>query len=362
MPKLKGIYQRGIGFYGAKWYKGKTYTTRIYLTAQEASDALDELIGNLQRGLQHNKKNITVAEFIDIFIEKYLLQKPRIQKLTIEHIRNRLKKGIIPFVGKKKLQALTPEILQELQNRLFLKYAESTAIVTMRAFKQVLKRAVVWKYLVSDPSQGLDSFAPLIEKPVSLTIEQIGFILEDKNINLRERAIIGIGVFAGLRRSEIFGLTWDKIDFKAHTIKIDMQYCQGEYKRPKHSSIRAVPILQELEPLLKEYRLQSSSMNWIFPGLKRQPMSAAGWIRLYFKPILKKYNLPDVKFHSLRHLFDTAMHNAGVPTRDIMQMMGHKSAKMTLDVYDRQSPDHLVRVTKDTKLLGTSSTRLQKEH
>jgi integrase len=361
MPKLKSIYQRGKGFYGAKWYKGKTYTTRIYPTAQEASDALDELVQDLQKGLQHNKKNITVAEFIDIFIEKYLLQKPRIQKITIDSLKTKLQKGIVPFIGKKRLQSLTPESLQDLQNKLFLKYAESTAIIAMRAFKQVLKRAVVWKFLVSDPSQGLDSFTPIIEKPVSLTLDQVGLILDDRSIDVRDCAIIALGALAGLRQSEIFGLTWDKIDFKAHIIRIDMQYCQGEYKRPKHGSVRTVPILPELEPLLKEYRLQSGSMNWVFPGIKGQPMDGDGWVHRYFKAVLKKHNLPNVKFHSLRHLFDTMMHDSGVLTRDVMQMMGHKSARMTLDVYDRPSPDHLVRVTKNLRPLGTSTSRLRKK-
>ncbi len=73
MPKLKGIYRWGKGFYGAKWDKGKTYTTRIYPTAQETSDAFAVLVDNLQKGLQHNEENITVAELIDIFIEKYFL-------------------------------------------------------------------------------------------------------------------------------------------------------------------------------------------------------------------------------------------------------------------------------------------------
>jgi integrase len=362
MPKLKGIYQRGKGFYGTKWYKGKTYTTRIYPTAQEASDALAELVDNLQKGLQHNKKNITVAEFIDIFIKKYLIQKPRIQKIIIINLKSRLYKGIVPFIGKKKLQSLTPEILQELQNRLFLKYAESMAIATMRAFKQVLKRAVVWEYLVHDPSQGLDIFTPVINKPVLLTLDQVESILEDKSIDLRERTVVGLGALAGLRRSEVFGLTWDKIEFKSHIIKIDMQYCTGEYKRPKYGSPRAVPILPELEHLLKEYRLQSGSMDWVFPSQMRQPMDGEGWVEFHFKAVLKKHGLPVVKFHTLRHLFDAAMYDAGVSTCDVMQMMGHKSAKMTLNIYDRSSPDHLVRTVRNLRLLRPSADRLNKRH
>jgi integrase len=136
-----------------------------------------------------------------------------------------------------------------------------------------------------------------------------------------------------------------------------MQYCQGEHKRPKYGSDRTLPILPELDPLLKEYRLQSKSMSWVFPGIKGKPMIGDSWVHRHFKRILKRHNLPDVKFHSLRHLFDTTMHNAGVSTWDIMQMMGHKSTQMTLAVYDRPSPDHLVRVTKDLRLLGYSARR-----
>jgi integrase len=47
----------------------------------------------------------------------------------------------------------------------------------------------------------------------------------------------------------------------------------------------------------------------------------------------------------------------GVPTREIMQILGHKSAKMTLDVYDRESPQRLIEVTRQIKVLDTSFLR-----
>ncbi len=41
-------------------------------------------------------------------------------------------------------------------------------------------------------------------------------------------------------------------------------------------------------------------------------------------------------------------------------MMGHKSAKMTLDIYDQPSIDNLVRTIRNFHLLGSSTGRSKK--
>jgi len=131
----------------------------------------------------------------------------------------------------------------------------------------------------------------------------------------------------------------------------------GYLKPPKKKSIGQVPILFELEPLLKEWKLQCPSPKWLFPGRKGMPMNAGHWARKNFKEILRMLDLPLVRFHSLRHAFDVMMHDLGVPTREIMQMMGHKNLKMTLGLYDRASIEHLVKVTHDVRFLGSAFLR-----
>jgi len=37
MPKHPGVYKKGKKWYGAKWWKGKTYVTRLCNTAEEAA-------------------------------------------------------------------------------------------------------------------------------------------------------------------------------------------------------------------------------------------------------------------------------------------------------------------------------------
>ena len=67
--------------------------------------------------------------------------------------------------------------------------------------------------------------------------------------------------------------------------------------------------------------------------------------------------MPDIKFHSLRHFCDKMLHDAGIPTRDIMHILGHTSKSMTLDTYDKISPERLVDVTSQIKVFSPAILR-----
>ena len=67
---------------------------------------------------------------------------------------------------------------------------------------------------------------------------------------------------------------------------------------------------------------------------------------------MKSFDLPEVKFHSLRHFYDKILNDASVPTRDIMHILGHTSKSMTLDTYDKISPERLVEITAQTKVFS----------
>ena len=90
MPKYPGIHSKilksgTVKYYGSKW-KGKTYTTSLYPTAQEAYEALRVLIKELQSGIRLDKKHITVEQFIRLYIKKYIEPKqiqPISKRVTI---------------------------------------------------------------------------------------------------------------------------------------------------------------------------------------------------------------------------------------------------------------------------------------
>ena len=80
MPKYPGIYKKqlksGTKYYGAKWHKGKTYTTKLYGKAMDAAEALEELNNQLKKDVLPEKKHITVRDFTNLYFQKYLSKSP----------------------------------------------------------------------------------------------------------------------------------------------------------------------------------------------------------------------------------------------------------------------------------------------
>ena len=52
-----------------------------------------------------------------------------------------------------------------------------------------------------------------------------------------------------------------------------------------------------------------------------------------FCKFIKKYNLPHIRFHDLRHSAASLLYEANINVKDIQTFLGHSSAKTTMDIY-----------------------------
>jgi len=57
------------------------------------------------------------------------------------------------------------------------------------------------------------------------------------------------------------------------------------------------------------------------------------------KVILKKANLPSIRFHDLRHTFATHALTSGVDAKTLSGILGHTNASFTLDTYTHVTTD-----------------------
>jgi integrase len=60
--------------------------------------------------------------------------------------------------------------------------------------------------------------------------------------------------------------------------------------------------------------------------------------RRYFKPATEKLGMKNVVIHSLRHTTGSLLASIGTPIPEVSKILGHSSAKMTLDVYGHAYP------------------------
>lgn len=58
-----------------------------------------------------------------------------------------------------------------------------------------------------------------------------------------------------------------------------------------------------------------------------------GFHQKYYKALLKKLNLPNIRFHDLRHTYSTILIKANFNIKAVSQLLGHASEILTVDVY-----------------------------
>lgn len=179
------------------------------------------------------------------------------------------------------------------------------------------------------------------------TVEQLEKLFEVCLGTPIESAVY-IAAHYGLRRSEVLGLKWDCIDFEEKTISIkEVRVKIGKQvvvKKPKsESSQRTLPLMEKIEDyltILKRQRKKNKLLfgdDYVDSGLvccwpNGSPMKSE-YLNHKFKEILKKNELPHIRFHDLRHSTASYLIKHGVTLKEIQVWLGHSTITLTADTY-----------------------------
>ena len=99
-------------------------------------------------------------------------------------------------------------------------------------------------------------------------------------------------------------------------------------------SIREIPIPKMLINVIKNFVDEKHPNNYFLTD-KKTPTEPRTY-RQFFKRFLKSNELPEIRFHELRHTF--AVRAIEMPEFDIKslsEILGHKNVSFTLNVYGR---------------------------
>ena len=142
-----------------------------------------------------------------------------------------------------------------------------------------------------------------------------------------------------LRRSEILGLTWDKIDLQSNTIRVEGSAVIGPdgkltYKQTNKTrkSRRVIPIMI---PALHDALNAVPKKNRV--GLVYQKSPNLIWEQVNY--ICRKNGLPEPGVHGLRHSFATIAFSSdvGMTEREVMEIGGWESHQVVHGIYEHLS-------------------------
>jgi integrase len=193
---------------------------------------------------------------------------------------------------------------------------------------------------------------PRVESPsiFPMSVEQVDALLAGASDPFKAAIVIGAGL--GLRQSETAGLTVNRIDFLRRSVTVDRQWQQatasatGAFTSPKtESSTRIVPadqwVLDRLAAHIQQHGLGGDGVLLHRNGV---PLDSAKF-GYEVRAARRRAALPEsFTFHDLRHFFASALIHAGCSVKQVQAALGHKSAKVTLDVYGHLWPGEEDRV------------------
>lgn len=238
--------------------------------------------------------------------------------------------------GNRGLHTITTEELDTFLAEFGRTHSPATVRKTATRLRQILKRAVSWGYLASSPALELAN-VPRAPKPKTQRIinaDQVAHLLAAAPSYWRPLFLVA--VLTGLRRGELFGLTWDDVLWTERKIRVSGQLQDGRRVAPKsESALRRVDVGPVVLAALSQHRrvCPISEANLVFPTPSGRPVHTSDWNRDVFRPTTRKAVLPTLTLHDLRHTFASALIHQGQSVKYVQTVMGHASAQTTLDVY-----------------------------
>ncbi|NLO04753.1 MAG: tyrosine-type recombinase/integrase [candidate division WS1 bacterium] len=193
----------------------------------------------------------------------------------------------------------------------------------------------LWRYLelvdlvIENPTRKIATPKRDQRLPSYLSVEEAGALLAacDDNhyvdLAFRDRAILTVLIYQGLRRAELLGLGLNDVDLASLTLLV---------RRGKGGKSRLLPLAGAAAATIEdwlEFRPHSDS-GALFLTRGGKAMRPTDLNRMFRRTVERSgVRRDDVTLHTLRHTFATLLLKEGVDVRTLQRLLGHSSIETT---------------------------------
>lgn len=344
----ENIYKRKDGRYEGRYVTGRTLDgkTRFgYVYAHSYSEVRLELMRK-----KVEQANIPAApslfghglygEWLEHWLDAEI--RPNVKQSTYANYRS-IQRRLTDGLGSQPLRTLAQEDIQTFLNMPEIQaLASTTRHGILRMLKSSLQAAKENGMLAKDPCAAfrLAHEAAAEQRVLSIREQKL---LTLAAIRANELPVL-IGLYTGMRVGEVCGLKWSDIDWQESIVTVQRTVLRcarvGPHSSgtevivsaPKSSASRRIlPVPAVLMRLLLDLRGPDVAVGFIFgsPSKACEPRL----LQLRLERLIACCGLDGVHFHTLRHSFATRLLEMGVDFKTVSLLLGHSSAKITLDFY-----------------------------
>ena len=364
----ENIYKRKDGRYEGRYVIGKKANGQTkfgYVFARQYAEARSKLIEAKAARLAVVETCMpvcrrSVGEWMRSWMEEDV--RGMVKASSWQTYQNQMNRHILPRLGGLRLCTVTPAVVYEFVEELHEKeLADSTIHSIYRLLSAGLRGAVDAGLLRRNPCKKIRIHRTSAREQRVLSREEQRHVEEALERDGMPEGLLAL--YTGLRLGEVCALKWMDIDWERGTVTVrrTVQRLRQAGKEgrtrltistPKSpASCRAVPAPEFLLERLREMRPQARS-EFVF-GTEAGAAEPRTVQRRFCRAI-KALRLDDVHFHTLRHSFATRLLELGVDVKTVSLLLGHSSARVTLECYAHSLMEHRRQAISRLSAIGLS--------
>lgn len=154
-----------------------------------------------------------------------------------------------------------------------------------------------------------------------------------------ERPMVQFWFATGLRPGELQAVLWEHVDFKARTVRIELNQVAGIIKAPKtKAGIRNVDLTPDaIEALLAQRPMSAAKGKriWLNPSTQEPWATDAQIRKTLWQPLCKRAGVEYRNPYQVRHTFASALLMDGANPWYVADQLGHETVEMVFRHYGR---------------------------
>jgi integrase len=339
------IFQRSDGRWCASVSAGFNGTGKrrrrdVYgATKKEVQDKLKEL----SAGSIGDAGAMTMAALLTRWLDA---KDAKVQPTTHLRYKTIVDKHLLPRIGKWKVATVAPVHIEQLYAEMGKagvspRNRQLSGVVLTNAFNY----AVRLKLVPYNPAREIEKPRSQRKELRTWTAEQASAFLTATEFD-RLHALYVLALATGMRQGELFALEWSDIDFEGGYLSVrrSLEDIGGtlrvkETKTGKGRRVDLPPFaLDALHAHRKAMLAEGHRTAVVFVDADGGYLRRPNLMRRSFLPAMKKAEVPEIRFHDLRHSAATLLLAAGENVKVVSERLGHATTKITLDVYAHVLP------------------------
>jgi integrase len=272
--------------------------------------------------------------FVRDLLPEWVDSQAQLKPSTLAATRSDIRATILPYWGDKIVADITRAEIQAWVNT--MGKAARTVDTIYGRFRSFLNWCVEEGRLGKTPAKGVNLPAGEKREHIYLTVPEVEALAN--TIDPYYRDLIWFLATTGLRfgeaaelRTKDFHLTRARVTVARSVTDVEGKLVVGP---PKNGKPRDVPLTGFITESMRD-RLQGRARNdLVFPGKRGAWLRSNNFKRRTYDPAVLTAGLPEELWvHDLRHTAASLSIAAGASVKSVQRMLGHASAKITLDVY-----------------------------